>query len=221
MVSGKEVSVVHVLIVLVLPLARFGAGSKLAGIIYMQRISDERAYGISVRNFKMFRKLCGDSTLRNVMIVSNMWEKVPKDVGEARERELATNFLGPVLNKDARLMRHHNTVESAHNIIRAIGGNTPIPLKIQPEVFDEAQHEHEELEEEERKLQNMLTDFEGITSRYSGGTYREEAMSRRIEELTTELEREVSPASIAASHSQRTSGFQHPQDDAPSRCLIM
>ena len=85
----------------------------------------------------MFRELCGDKTLQNVILVTNMWEDVARDVGEAREKELTTNFFKPVLDKGARLTRHHNTVKSAHGIIRSIMENVPIPLQIQRELVDE------------------------------------------------------------------------------------
>ena len=94
--------------------------TRLAGIIYVHRISDERLSGISARNFKMFRELCGGPSLKNVILVTNMWGEVSKDVGEARERELTTNLFKPVLDKGARLARHHNAAQSAHDIIRCI-----------------------------------------------------------------------------------------------------
>ncbi|KAF7424180.1 hypothetical protein PC9H_009483 [Pleurotus ostreatus] len=37
-------------------------GTTLSGVIYIYRISDFRMGGISTRNFKMFRKLCGEAT---------------------------------------------------------------------------------------------------------------------------------------------------------------
>ena len=85
-------AIIHYFIVLIKRLVRYESGSKLAGIIYIHRISDERFTGVSVRNFKMFRQLCGDSTLKNVIFVTNMWGKVPKEVGEAREKELAEDY---------------------------------------------------------------------------------------------------------------------------------
>ena len=118
-------------------LARYKNGSKLAGIIYIHRISDERFTGISVRNFKMFRKLCGDPTLKNVILVTNMWGKVEGSVGEAREKELAEVYFRAALEKDAQLARHHNTTQSAHEIIRRIMKNDPAPLLIQQELVDE------------------------------------------------------------------------------------
>ena len=116
---------------------RYELGSKLAGIIYIHRISDNRFTGIAGRNFKMFRELCGDSTLRNVVLVTNMWGDVSQDVGKDREEELTTNFFKPVLDKGARLVRHHNTVQSAHDIIRRIMKNQPAALQIQRELVDE------------------------------------------------------------------------------------
>jgi hypothetical protein len=118
-------------------LDRYGNGFTLAGVIYVHRISDKRFTGIARRNFGMFRELCGDKTLKNVVLVTNMWGEVPLDVGEAREQELVGQFFKPVLDKGAQIARHHNTVESAHDIIRRIMNNRPIALQIQRELVDE------------------------------------------------------------------------------------
>ncbi|ESK95349.1 hypothetical protein Moror_3874 [Moniliophthora roreri MCA 2997] len=111
----------------------------LAGVIYIHRISDFRVGGISRRNFKMFRELCGDSTLKNVVIVTNMWGEVGKDVGEAREAELAREdkFFKPVLEKGAQLVRHDNTTETARAILLHLIENKPLPLRIQTELVDQ------------------------------------------------------------------------------------
>ena len=116
---------------------RYEHGTKLAGIIYIHRISDERFTGISVRNFRMFRKLCGESTLKNVIVVTNMWGKVEEDVGKGREQELAGIYFKPALDKEAQLARHHNTAQSSHDIVRRIMKNNPTPLQIQRELVDE------------------------------------------------------------------------------------
>ena len=46
--------------------------------------------GISSRTFRMFHKLlCGDDTLKNVVIVTTMWDEVVDQAkGEMREAEL-------------------------------------------------------------------------------------------------------------------------------------
>jgi len=95
--------------------------------------------GISTRNFNMFRKLCGDNTLQNVVIVTNMWGEVDPQVGNAREAELVEEdiFFKPVLEKGARIARHQNTASSAQTIIRLILDNHPMPLRIQEELVNE------------------------------------------------------------------------------------
>jgi chromosome segregation ATPase len=121
------------------PAYRYEQGITLAGVLYFHRISDFKMGGTSTKNFKMFRKLCGDNSLQNVVIVTSMWEKVGIQVGEAREAELTREdfFFKPVLDKGAQMARHDNTVSSAKNIIRRIIDNHPLPLQIQRELVDE------------------------------------------------------------------------------------
>lgn len=116
---------------------RYEHGAKLAGIIYMHRISDFRMGGTNRRNFKMFRELCGESTLRNVLVVTNMWSQVALDLGEMREKELEDNFFKPVLAKGARMLRHEGTQESSHRILRYLIHNQPATLLIQEELVNE------------------------------------------------------------------------------------
>ena len=85
----------------------------------------------------MFRDLCGDKTLQNVVLVTNMWDDVTPENGEARENELSSKFWKPVLDKRAQMVRHHNTTQSAHDIIRKIIMNRPEALQIQRELVEE------------------------------------------------------------------------------------
>ena len=82
----------------------------------------------------MFRKLCGDPALKNVVLVTNMWKEDARNVNEAREKELSTKFFRPALDKDAQMVRHNNTSQSAHDIIRRIAANHPTALQIQREL---------------------------------------------------------------------------------------
>jgi hypothetical protein len=120
-------------------MSRYKNAKKLAGVIYVHRISDFRMGGISTRNFRMFRQLCGDTTLKNVVIVTNMWGEVEKQIGDARESELAgkDKFFKPALDKGAVMLRHENTRDSALNILRQIIQNHPVTLQIQREMVDE------------------------------------------------------------------------------------
>ncbi|KAL4077615.1 P-loop containing nucleoside triphosphate hydrolase protein [Scleroderma citrinum] len=93
---------------------------ELVGLIYIHRISDTRVGGTSQRNLRMFRKLCGDESMKNVVIVTTMWDKVTTEEGGNREQELMSsdNLFKPLLNKGAIMMRHDRTPESATNVVK-------------------------------------------------------------------------------------------------------
>ncbi|THV00998.1 P-loop containing nucleoside triphosphate hydrolase protein [Dendrothele bispora CBS 962.96] len=114
-------------------------GKKLAGVLYLHRISDIRMGGVSTRNFKMFRQLCGSDALKNVVLVTNMWGEIGAEVGEAREFELKTEdkFWKPVLDKGAQIYRHDNTLQSAQAIVRHLVDKRPVALRIQTELVDQ------------------------------------------------------------------------------------
>ncbi|KAF9476216.1 hypothetical protein BDN70DRAFT_186278 [Pholiota conissans] len=115
-------------------------GKRLAGVIYTHRILDNRVGGISARSFRMFRNLCGEASLRNIIITTTMWDQVEISLGEQREKELASKdaFFKSAIEKGARLSRHDNTLESAQSIIRSIIQNNtaPVTLKIQEELHN-------------------------------------------------------------------------------------
>ncbi|KAF9223438.1 hypothetical protein BS17DRAFT_781854 [Gyrodon lividus] len=111
-------------------------GARIAGVIYMHRISDLRVGGSARRDFRMFQELCGEEAYPNVLIVSNMWDAVTAEDGNAREQELATKdiFFKPILDKRAKMLRHDNTQKSAHSIIQNLVEKEPVVLQIQREL---------------------------------------------------------------------------------------
>lgn len=117
----------------------YQSGRKLSGLIYMHRISDFRVGGVSRRNLSMFRKLCGDETLRNVVLVTNMWSEVTPERGAAREEQLRTDELlfKPVLDLGATMLRHDGSLASARSVLAQLADNRPQTLRIQRELVDE------------------------------------------------------------------------------------
>ena len=73
----------------------------------------------------MYSKLCGDTTLKNVVLVTNMWTTVSLRDGEAFEKELLGNAFKLALARGAHMVRHNGTPKSAHDIIREITKNNP------------------------------------------------------------------------------------------------
>ena len=159
-------------------------------MIYIHRISDRRFTGVAGRNFNMLRELCGDAASRNVVLVTNMWSDVSREVGEDRENKLSSKFFKPALDNGARMVRHHNTAQSAHDIIRMVMGNRPVVLQIQRELVDEhkditgtaaGRAINRELDEQMRRHQAELKRVEGEMER---------VLKEKDEESMQELEEE-------------------------------
>lgn len=112
---------------------------KLSGIIYMHRIIDPRMTHGGMRNLAMFRKLCGDDPLKNVILATTFWSQVPKGKGEQREEELRSTpeWWGDMVAKGSKLARFDNTRDSALEIISSLIGKEKISLSIQKEMVDQ------------------------------------------------------------------------------------
>ncbi|KAH8818761.1 P-loop containing nucleoside triphosphate hydrolase protein [Flagelloscypha sp. PMI_526] len=178
----------------------YGGGTTLAGVVYLHRISDFRFTGMAAKNLRMFRQLCGDTTLKNVVIVTNMWGEVKTETGEARETELRSlehpPLFKPVLDKGAVMLRHSDTLDSAHDILRHILKNHPEPLQIQREMVDEkkdlsqtaaGEELNRELEmlrkQHEKEMNQLRGDMELAIKRKDDDTRRElEAECRQLQE---------------------------------------
>jgi hypothetical protein len=106
--------------------------------MYFYDISIMRMGNSSIRLFRLIKEICGDDTLKNLVIVTNMWSKVSSTEGKNREKELRADerFFRSALENGAKLLRHENTRVSGHKIIREILMNHPLPLKIQRELVE-------------------------------------------------------------------------------------
>lgn len=71
------------------------------------------------------------------MVVTNMWGNVDPETGASREEQLAAEAVKPAPDKDVQLLRHYNTTESAHDIIRAVLRNRQTVPEVQQELVDE------------------------------------------------------------------------------------
>lgn len=136
----------------------------------------------------MFLKLCGDTAMENVVIVTNMWNQVTLETGVAREEELKSDFFGPLLERGARMMRHDGTFESATKIARLFCNNKPRRLRIQRELVDEQKEifETEAGIELDRELAAMATKYKQEMDQLA--KEMKDAIQERDEETRKELE---------------------------------
>ncbi|KAJ5081175.1 hypothetical protein N7456_013413 [Penicillium angulare] len=100
---------------------------QLAGIIFMQRITDRRMTGASFLNLQMFQAFCGDKYLPHVVLVTTMWNTIRDNAAAQqellfRERELATTpeFWGGMHARGAQVKQFHGDRASGLDIIHLL-----------------------------------------------------------------------------------------------------
>jgi len=136
----------------------------------MHRISDRRMSGVSMENYRLFRKICGDAAMQNVMIVTNMWGEVDAETGALRESQLENNFFKDAVLHGARMRRHDDAADSARSILLDLLRKTPRALQVQEEMV--VQHKPipetaagtELLDELSKEAQKHLKNIEELRS---------------------------------------------------------
>ncbi|KAF8153680.1 hypothetical protein K438DRAFT_2077181, partial [Mycena galopus ATCC 62051] len=99
----------------------------------------DRVSNAAKQDFLGLRRLCGNKSVRNIVILTNMWDRVNAEVGRRRAGDLQflDDLFTPALKEGARLMHHTDgTVDLVHTIIRSMIRNQPEALAIQEELVD-------------------------------------------------------------------------------------
>lgn len=116
---------------------RYKKSIKLAGIVYLHKITDNRMSGAPHRNLRMFAQLCGDQGVKKVILVTTMWDKVKIWTGAQREHDLRLNYWRGMMDKGASVARFRNTQQTAWKIIDIIvQESTAEVLLLQEELVD-------------------------------------------------------------------------------------
>ena len=110
---------------------------RVAGIIYLHDIVQTRMFGTARKNLDMFRKLCGDEALKNVVIGTTKWCYVTPEVGKQHEQLLRDTYWKEMLQQGSVTMRVHADSTSAWEIINHILKNDRIEfVRIQEELLE-------------------------------------------------------------------------------------
>ncbi|KDQ08575.1 hypothetical protein BOTBODRAFT_37867 [Botryobasidium botryosum FD-172 SS1] len=116
----------------------YRSGSRLTGVLYLHRITDNRVGGVSYKNMKIFEKLCGDSAMASVTLCTTMWGQIPEHIGAQREAELAANFWKGMIGKGATMRRVLDTQSSVTQVVSSlISLRRPVTLEVQREIVDQ------------------------------------------------------------------------------------
>ncbi|EEP82769.1 predicted protein [Uncinocarpus reesii 1704] len=116
--------------------ASYDENTKLTGMIYLHRISDNRMSGSSYKNLELFRSLCGMRILSHVILATTMWDKVTEAEGSTREKDLLAEatFWGDMKKYGALVRRYDGTHAGALALVDALLEKHPVTLKIQREM---------------------------------------------------------------------------------------
>jgi len=120
--------------------AAYQSKVKISGLLYLQRITDIRFRGIDRRNLRMFREMCGTESLKNVVVVTNMWSQPPNEIELKREAEFQGDggSFHEILSAGAQMVRHSEpTPKSAHDIIQRVLDKAPVVPIIAKQMVDD------------------------------------------------------------------------------------
>ena len=140
-----------------------------SGLIYLHDISGARMTGSVLKNIRMFRKLCGEENLRNVILATTKWAITPMNDAIMRERDLCSDqgFWGLMIHAGSMVRRFDNTEASARSLVEELlhTGNKSFTPKIQREVVVEGK----------------------MLSQTDAGAFIEEALAKQAKEHKEEM----------------------------------
>lgn len=114
-------------------------GMLLNGIILLQPVDGNRAYGSEKRRTRLFRQICGTDSFGHVVIGTTMWSKL-KDKseghGRVQERRNSGDFWANLVKHKAEIIEHNDSRESALNIIRKLMYKGKTALQLQQELSE-------------------------------------------------------------------------------------
>ena len=177
---------------------RYKGKAKLGGVIYLHDISAPRFSGTARRNLQMFRSLCGEDALENVVLGTTKWILNVPD-SELRDEQLKDYYWKPLIEKGAVALRFDNTYHSAWKFIEELVGEQAlirrIALQIQTELAvdkkiipeTEAGRELRYTLQEILKIQEKLRNL-NATDDEEARTQRQEAQEK-IKVLTGQIQR--------------------------------
>lgn len=89
----------------------------IGGVLYLHDISLKRFTGTARRNLEMFRRLCGEDALKNVVFVITSWQMASPDDRDRREQQLKSSHWKPMMDKGASVRRFLEIEDSAWEIL--------------------------------------------------------------------------------------------------------
>lgn len=123
-----------------------------------------------MRNLRMFRKLCGEDFMKNVILGTTFWDMVSEEQGAAREKELlqTEGFFKDMNDQGCDVVRISDDRDANLELLSRFAAKQPTVMRIQQELFEgktlaetaAASAVSQELAELQRQSLEKLSDIE-------------------------------------------------------------
>ena len=120
--------------------AQYEIGVELKGLIYIHRITDVRYGGTAIKTFEVFKRICGEDALKNVLLVTSRWNEVDAGLGSDRERQLREKFWAFMLARGSNMSRFYGDHDSAIALASQLICKDPVILELQKELIDQGKN---------------------------------------------------------------------------------
>lgn len=110
-------------------------GCKLSGLLYLRDINLPKMNHSALKSLDMFQRLCGNESLRNVMLLTTKWDKSAEfaQSHESHEEELKNKFWATMISLGcSHPMRLGATVDRSSSIVDPISDIITPMLRFQP-----------------------------------------------------------------------------------------
>ncbi len=170
--------------------ASYRDGAKISGIVYLHPISKPRMEGSALRSLRMFRELCGEEFMSNVILGTTFWDVVGEEIGATREEELlqTEGFFKDMKSRGCDVVRISQNREANLELLSRFAAKQPTVMRIQQELFEgksvtetaAASAISQELVELQRQHIDKLADFEHQKQRTMTKFSLEMAYTRKL-----------------------------------------
>ena len=91
-----------------------------------------------MRSLRMFRKLCGEEFMENVVLGTTFWDAVGEEAGAAREKELleTEGFFKEMIDRGCDTVRISDSREECLGLLSRFATKRPSVMRIQQELFE-------------------------------------------------------------------------------------
>jgi hypothetical protein len=117
--------------------AQYELGVQLKGVVYIHPITSKGFRGSTVKNFEIFKNICGQEALGNVLLVTSRWDEVTPSCGAEREWQLKESFWAYMVGHGSNMSRFHGDRPSAITLASQLLYQDKVVLHIQKELVDE------------------------------------------------------------------------------------